>query len=130
MKKMVAACALFVALLAVPAAFAQDGNKLLEACTAAESVLDDRTTSLTSSVNGTWCAGYVAGIRDANNMAQGYNVGGVFKACIPLDVKSGQLIRLLLKSMREHPEELHQSAAVVAQSTLNAAFPCAKGGKR
>ena len=47
------------------------------------------------------------------------------KICYPEGVENGQLIRLVLKYIRDHPEQAHEPAAVlVVKAELNA-FPCA-----
>lgn len=44
--------------------------------------------------------------------------------CRPDGVETGQLIRIVLKYIRENPEDAHQSTMLVALWAFQKAFPC------
>ena len=44
--------------------------------------------------------------------------------CAPDGVISGQAARIVIKYLRDHPEELHQPDYALTIAALHAAFPC------
>jgi hypothetical protein len=106
-----------------------DGNKLLDQCE-----LEESAHSGQLSPHDQWeaahCLGYVAGAFDAIIMRDAaYPVfcpGKVRKAiCIPKDGPStGQVIRIVLKFLKDHPERLHERADLLIDDALRQAFPC------
>lgn len=44
--------------------------------------------------------------------------------CLPEESENGQLIRIALKFIRNHPEEAHRPTAFLLASALRDAFPC------
>ena len=47
--------------------------------------------------------------------------------CMQTGVTQGQLGKVLAKYLKEHPEDLHQSAALLGMDSLMEAFPCPQG---
>jgi hypothetical protein len=62
------------------------------------------------------CAGYMWAIMDFNPAIKWY--------CAPEGVTLGQLIKVFLKYMDEHPEQLHEDASLMLLRSLRKAFPC------
>lgn len=61
----------------------------------------------------------------ADILAYGANLN--LRACIPLDaVKSGQMIAVVNKSLRDHPIQTDDSAMLLVAAALRTAFPCQK----
>jgi 2-methylcitrate dehydratase PrpD len=87
------------------------GNKLLEECEATEPFRQ------------AFCLGYIMGVTDVDGMD-----GAAFperrRTCVPEDVTNGQLLDILVKYLKNHPEERHYSAAVLAIKAITKAFPC------
>jgi hypothetical protein len=46
--------------------------------------------------------------------------------CIPQGVTSEQTDRIVVKYLKDHPEELHQPFGILVFNSLSAAFPCIK----
>lgn len=90
------------------------GDKLLENCREVET----RSEAFNTGV----CAGYVTAVADAMALPV---VGGL-RACIPIGVTTRQIVAVVTKYLRDHPEELHYSANSTATLALRMAFPCSK----
>ena len=91
------------------------GNELHAACsTEGKESVDYAATSL--------CLGYVQGIVDAH---VSYVEWGVMPPnfCIQRGVTVGQLVKVALKHMNEHPEKLHLTAASLVTNAFAFAFP-------
>lgn len=113
-----------------PAASAgfKDGNKLKQELELADRAFSsggtapeewagtDKTIEWSIAANGG--VGYILGVQDFAEAA-----GAV---CSPQGVKVVQLTSLVLKYLREHPEQLHMNGAAVTLSALVQAFPCPK----
>ena len=46
--------------------------------------------------------------------------------CAPKEVTVGQLVLVIVKFLRDHPERLHQGRAALTMEALTTAFPCPK----
>jgi len=44
--------------------------------------------------------------------------------CRPNNVEHGQVVRIVLKYIRSHPEEAHRVTELIMVSALGEAFPC------
>ena len=90
----------------------QTGNALFEAC-------DPQSRQYPL------CLGYVEGITDV--LGTLHDTGGDFlgwRACIPENMSAGQAADVVMKRLREDPEQRHLGAATVVASALALAFPC------
>lgn len=63
------------------------------------------------------CLGMIEGMSVALNATS----SGV---CLPDGVETGQLERVVIKWLQDHPERLHKSRLIEVRSALTAAFPC------
>jgi len=75
------------------------------------------------------CIGYVEGVSDGvfEEVAFAHAMSNKEPAkpyCLPEDTENGQLIRIVLKYVRDHPEEAHYSTAFLIVKALREAFPC------
>jgi hypothetical protein len=68
----------------------------------------------------THCLGFMAGFID------GATYGSSLDACIPQEADLGQLVRVIVKYLANHPEDLHLSAASLIDKATLEAFPCKK----
>ena len=69
------------------------------------------------------CTGYLMGIDDITGTYDGW--GDMNKEfCIPLDVKTSQLEKVVIKGLNEMPENLHLSASSLVFIIFRKAFPC------
>jgi hypothetical protein len=60
------------------------------------------------------CLGYILGVHDAHDRA----------ICIPDGVKSGQVLDVVKRYLRNHPEERHHQASSLVLGALKETFPC------
>jgi hypothetical protein len=98
-------------LLACPAGAVTTGYDLLRYCSQAET-----EATFKSGV----CNGYIRAITD---VMFNYPFAGL-QACFPEGVTRGQVVRVSVKFLREHPGLLHLSAYNNVASALLVAFPC------
>jgi hypothetical protein len=80
----------------------------------------------------TWvmaCTGFVNGFAEGVTFGTAYaadkagkKVPGLF--CRPVEVENGQIIRILLKYIRDHPEEAHEKTEWLLVAALRTALPC------
>lgn len=48
------------------------------------------------------------------------------RSCIPTNAEYDQIIRVVVKYLRDHPERLHEHRRVLIPDAIGAAFPCPK----
>jgi hypothetical protein len=111
-------------LMSLPAKAAMTGNELLTICEHADAPDSEVTT------NQQWdtmhCVGYISGVTDANTAWWDFKpeVHGGPNYCLVGGVNNGQVFRVVVKYLREHPERLHFPAARLINEALTRAFPC------
>jgi hypothetical protein len=101
-----------------------DGNDLLRTCTEGLRYFDNeyRSTSAEAERSSMWCLGYMLG------WVNGYTWGAT-ALCVPPDqITALQLVRIVVKYLRDHPQRLHYRRDVLIWSALQEAFPCSKRG--
>jgi len=105
-----------------------DGTGLLPRCKAsidltdgnyAENNYELKTLAL---IKANYCNGLLRGVKDTHDMVSSELKSRYF--CIPNEVKLPQLVRIVVKYLEEHPEELHvfDSGLVLKSYVVN--FPC------
>ena len=67
------------------------------------------------------CLGYINGVADV--LSEKAEVAGS-RACIPLGVTSSQAQAIVLRWLKEHPEDCHCNASSLVAEALEVAFPC------
>ena len=87
------------------------GNTLLHRCTSDEG----------GDLN--FCVGYIEGIRDATVLC---DLNGKQRTDIPAEVTSEQMKDVVVKYLRDHPEERHKQGALLVIYALRLAFPTAR----
>lgn len=112
------------------------GNRFVEICsvTEKEPAHFDETDFLRSGL----CQGFVLGLRDGaayslfalkeTNSSLAYLKGSQedLGVCVPDEVETGQMIRVILKYIRENPGRAHLATAQLVVLAQQQAFPCAK----
>src|SRR5262245_48136623 len=116
--------ALSVGLAEQPRPADYDGNALLRDCTAAEQFLNDANAKLSDGT--TACLSYVAGFMDALAATVVLGRQKPLTMCIPGTANRGQVVRIVVKYLREHPEKLHLVAGGLTYVAISEAFPCEK----
>jgi hypothetical protein len=133
MRSMMKAFGLITALLCCSFVYAQakefpleSGNAFLRLCSSVER----EQTSLAEKQDGMGCMLYIAGF------VQGVEVGNTttrvqtkqaepMPFCRPENAENAQLVKIVLKYIRENPQDAHQSTMLVALWAFQKAFPCA-----
>jgi len=87
-----------------------NGNAFLSRCSAVTQARGDP-------LDFGFCFGYLKGILDRDEMFER-------KVCVPSEVTNGQIMDVVLKYMREHPESRHLNPGVQALVALHGPFPC------
>jgi hypothetical protein len=99
------------------------GNGLLEDCKA---FLDDDSPHR---VRAGECIGYISGLTSMHDIYSQLSANGRL-FCIPSDgVERGQVVRIVVKFLEDHPEKLHESKAFLAINAMKSAFPCPKDAR-
>lgn len=129
----------------------KDGNGLLEYCSHVVNLMDspsfeawaDDTMFAGNMMKYGWCGGYLRATHDliidwqvnqALLILAGLRLSGPeklqkalierFNVWIPAGVDIGQMARVLVKWLRDHPERLHERPSVLTIDALKDAFPC------
>lgn len=70
-----------------------------------------------------FCLGYITGVTDLDGMD-----GSVFperrRSCVAENVSNGQVKDIVVKYLKDHPEERHLLAAILIVKAMAQAFPC------
>jgi hypothetical protein len=119
---------LIILMLLIPTWCYADGNELLKRCGLFVSYIDSDKPDVSLSGEMMFCSGSMQGITNMNLLYQ-----QVLKSdaefCLPeWGISSSYAARLVVKHLRDYPEELHRNEFVLAIWALRMAFPCKKGG--
>ena len=105
--------------------FETSGNSFVRQCSA----IDKETQTAAEAVNAAQCIAYVMGLDFGLRYERSYAEAVTGrklreKYCIPGDVENGQLVRVVLKYIRSHPEDAQKPAPVLIIEALQKAYPC------
>jgi hypothetical protein len=98
-----------------------DGNELLQKCTAALHLRDTRQGDMDTVRDFAWCMAYLVGY------VEGHQGATIFPLTIcPLDGGRpvDQLARILVEWLRTHPAMLHEPRGPLTALAFRDAFPC------
>ena len=95
-------------------------ENLLETCKKGLTATDP-----SKDVNFVYCEGFVAAVSDARSLMHGVPV----QLCVPSDVTGTQMVKIVEKYGKEHPEDLHLPAASLVAKALLQVYPCASKPK-
>jgi hypothetical protein len=104
------------------------GNELLQNCQAALSMpgTPEGHSQMVEAerMKGMNCFGYVRGVWDTFSL---YEAAGYPPlACIPQEATVGELVRVIVKYLNDHPNQLHEPDNVSLFKALKEAYPCKK----
>jgi hypothetical protein len=105
MKRLMCVCAAVILLAATPAIAVTTGNELKVAA-------DDGQKHPNSYPDGVF-DGYVTGVTET-----------ITTLCIPDGVATGQIMVVVRKYLKDHPERLHLPAAALVIEAIHTAWPC------
>jgi len=101
----------------------QAGNDLLPRCSLAVDLMDNKDLNGGQANDALECMHYVAGYLDGYGVASAAEKGKPF-LCFPDHSNTGQMVRVFVKWMRDHPEKLHLAASACFFEALTDAFMC------
>ena len=119
------------------------GDELLHHC---EAALNFESAEKKDPLNAGVCLGFINGVRATIQADQelhekekmvatsafptiqpkqeAMTCSSIWRACVPREVTTDQLIRVVVRYLKDHPEKLHFDPAVVAHAAFKQAFPC------
>jgi hypothetical protein len=95
----------------------------------------EKTSNGTEPFSNGFCAGFIDGVLEAQVMWEVFESKGSvgtlkrnpqLSFCLPAEVTNGQVVKIFTKYLDDHPEELHEPAALLLVTSLRKAFPCGK----
>jgi hypothetical protein len=101
----------------------QTGNDLLPVCSVAVDLLDKKDVNRNDANDGLECLQYVSGFLDGYSVASTVEKGKPF-ICFPKDSNTGQMVRVVAKWLRDHPEKLNLAASDCVFEALGEAYMC------
>jgi Rap1a immunity proteins len=107
-----------------------NGNKLLDSCGEVVKALDNPNYNADTS-KFSWCIGYMRGYNAAMSMQRTassttyseYKTTGFLGVLLPDGVTNGQIAKVIVKWLQDHPQDLHKDADMLTLSILREAFP-------
>jgi len=122
---------LLIALLVTRAEayYPESGNELLEMCLSMGDALNRTfdTNNIKSSqlqaLEVGFCTGYISGIHQIHDTFVHWNKMKP-RWCIPDGVLLGQLEGVVVKHLKEYPQNLHLTASSLTAGAITEAFPC------
>jgi len=100
----------------------QTGNDMIPSCTAAIDLADNKDVSRDRAANGLECLHYVAGYLDG--YGAGESAGRTAVLCFPENTNTGQIVRVFVKWMNDHPKNLNEPVAKCMFYALIDSFAC------
>ncbi len=105
--------------------YSSSGNAFLRLCSA----IDDDKATAGERADVIGCIGFVSGFMTGVAAETGLVMSKIGKKtpeifCRPDNVEHGQVVRIVLKYIRNHPEEAHRVTELIMVSALSEAFPC------
>lgn len=96
------------------------GNDILTDC---PYIFNDNKSDHLKMVKASHCMGFISGLNDMAALFQ--SLFDTKAYCLPeKGLETGQVMRVFIKWLDEHPESLHESARSLFISAFNDAFPC------
>ena len=87
--------------------------------------MENQSRTVSDALDSSQCVGYMQGALDIFEATKAWNWSpNAGSICVPQEVSTEEAIRVFLKYMDEHPEELHFAAAAELQTALHTVFPC------
>jgi hypothetical protein len=119
----------FVLAVFVPFTAAADGNDLLRQCAVAVDLSkgSPEKISKTEALQAGHCLGLVQGVVGTNKIYELTTAGNSAWVCTPgLGIENRQAVRVVVKYLEDHPEDLHLGDGTLVQLALQNAFPCTR----
>jgi hypothetical protein len=105
-----------------------DGSSLLTKCSLAVRIFDGEKLSSGDAVDGGICVGYIWGSHDTDYMVQmleeHQKITMMKHACTPSNASTSQMVRVVVKYLRDNPDRLNMPASVLVTDAIRSSFPC------
>ena len=111
-------------LLQLPSLANADGNELLAQCQNVERYLDSEEVENTFAIG--LCLGLLQGVRNTMVILN-TGLDQRLRTCWPkTGINNGQAARIVVRYLREHPEQLNKDEVLLSMLAFQAAYPCNK----
>jgi hypothetical protein len=106
------------------------GNDVLDKCQVALRLYDNSGGPVREHFDGGWCFGWVAGASELTKLHNEWTSfikekPTLLQFCLPdPGVPLAQEVRVVVKYLKEHPEQLHEDGMGLTVAALKASFPC------
>lgn len=100
-----------------------DGNELLPQCQHFIALVDGGTAKTDEHYDAGMCAGFVQGVF-ASSVFYSDGIKKDEKFCVPNTVKYSQLVRIVVKYLKDNPKLLNENRMVLVWAALQDAYPC------
>lgn len=106
-----------LAALPFTAQSAQDGNELLNDCSAAISIAEKRNIT-ENRIGAGYCLGLIQGVFALINDDK--------RVCAPKQLATIQIARVIVKYLKKNPKYLHYDYSLLAMIAIQETWPCSK----
>lgn len=106
------------------------GNAFLRVCSALDRAVLDGTETVETFQNIANCVGYIHGFIKGITVEQVFVEGYTHQKevpvpfCLPDKVENGQIVRIVLKYIRDNPAVANQPTSVLIMKALGKSYPC------
>lgn len=100
-----------------------DGNELLLECQYFIKLVDGGTVKTDALFDGGTCGGFVQGVSNATSLYSDA-LSKEDKFCVDDGVTYAQLVRVVVKFLKDNPKQLNKDRTVLVWLALKDAFPC------
>lgn len=98
----------------------ETGIEFLRACGSTVKQADGVSVSDKERIESIWCLSYISGFADSLRLSSSLFKPQNQKVCLPEEGASGeQLVRVVTKWLKTHPESLHESGRIQVMIALN-----------
>jgi hypothetical protein len=103
-----------------------DGNELISWCNTYVDMLGNNNRSFTNTeyIQAGMCHGIAQGIRDMNTIHSALKKTEKEFFCIPENVQTGQLVKVIIKHLNDNPAKLHDRDSSLIFFAYKNSFPC------
>ncbi|PYY69969.1 hypothetical protein CRX42_13770 [Pseudomonas jessenii] len=98
-----------------------DGNELLGQCQQYIKAADKERNY--DPIAAGLCLGFIHGVDETVTYLRG-DLAKDAKFCTPKDITNGQVVRIVVKYLKDNPKLLHKSRGALVWLALNDAYPC------
>jgi Rap1a immunity proteins len=108
----------------------QSLRSLESGCASYEKLEARNSLSDKEAANGIFCIGYIRGVLDTMLTWKAIEEKAKLKPapaahpCIPETVPNEEAIKVTIKFLKDHPEQLHLPASILVFRAMRQAFPC------